>query len=99
MFVVPLTLLGYSTKGLCRGKGTYLTKCHRKNYITSVFAQTSMKTNVHNHRILEVENATFTALVFSCFGGQDFEQIFEESTCAAIYSPVPNKCAGEFIYF
>ena len=51
-----------------------IAKCYRNKSTTAVYrANEQLKKRAYNHRILEVENATFTPLVFSCFGGQGYE--------------------------
>ena len=42
----------------------------------------------YNQRVLEVENATFTPLVFSCFGGQGFE-------CKRFFQRINEKLADK----
>jgi len=57
---------------------------HNKNVQAMYRTNEQTKKGSYNTRVLEVENATFTPLVFSCFGGQGFE-------CKRFYQRINEK--------
>ena len=66
-----------------------IAKCYRDKPMTAVYrSNEQLKKRSYNQRILEVENATFTPLVFFCFGGQGFE-------CKRFFQKVNEKLADK----
>lgn len=85
-----------SARGLwARGQKTYvdimvtnpLAKSNKNRQIKAVYKTCEKrKKNKYNQRVLEVENATFSPLIFSCFGGQGVE-------CSMFFKKVNEKLA------
>ena len=66
-----------------------IAKGYRDKSMTAVYrSNEQLKKRSYNQRIQEVENATFTPLVFSCFGGQGFE-------CKRFFQKVNEKLADK----
>ena len=62
-----------------------LSKTYQNKNILAIYRTNEQtKKRSYNTRVLEVENATFTPLVFSCFGGQGFE-------CKRFYQRINEK--------
>ena len=64
-----------------------LTKCYRTKTLAKVHELNEKEKKVkYAARVVEVENGSFTPLVFSCFGGMSFE-------CGNLYNKVAEKIA------